>query len=135
MADATELTEFERAVLGMMLAGDDPRLEALRRQLAGCRVRSRELTGVGFYTWLAVLPGVEPASVSAGRATLGDVEATVRGLEHGAGFVLFVTNGMLDNLEGFTYDEPWPETIEGFSLRYLHQQRDLTGLGSGDSPA
>ena len=63
-------------------------------------------------------------------AHLGGVEATIEGLEHGVGFTLFLTDGWLDNLEGYTYDEPWPDTIETFSLRYWRQPRDLTGLGS-----
>jgi hypothetical protein len=34
---------------------------------------------------------------------------------------------MLDTLEGFAYDEPWPDRIMGFSLRYERQRRDNPG--------
>jgi hypothetical protein len=118
----------------MLLAGDDPRLKALRRQLAGSRVRSREFTGVGFFTNLTVPPDATRAPVGAQRVTLGDVAASMNGLAHGAGFVLFITDGMLDFLEGFTYDEPWPEIIGAFSLRYWNEDRDLAELGSLTRP-
>jgi len=32
------------------------------------------------------------------------------------GFVLFVKNGFLDFLEGFTYDERWPENIQSYKV-------------------
>jgi hypothetical protein len=31
-----------------------------------------------------------------------------KGLVHGAGFVVFIDQGRLAVLEGFTYDEDWP---------------------------
>jgi hypothetical protein len=76
---------------------------------------------------LAVPPAVK--AVGRGlRARLDDVVATIEGLEHGAGFVLFIENGLLDNLEGFTYDEPWPDRLGGYSLRYMNEERDLSDL-------
>jgi hypothetical protein len=41
------------------------------------------------------------------------------GFYHGAGFVLFVDDGVISFLEGFTYDEPWPEDAGSFELWYL----------------
>jgi hypothetical protein len=37
----------------------------------------------------------------------------------GAGFVLFLQDGMLDMLEGFTYDGAWPDRVEAFDVRRL----------------
>jgi hypothetical protein len=45
------------------------------------------------------------------------VVAEVDGLKHGAGFALWIENGMLATLEGFSYDERWPETVNRYSLR------------------
>ena len=125
--DDSGLSDLERDVLEMLLAGNDARLEQLRGQLDACRVRSREMTGVGFWTSLAVPPGIEGVGNGL-RTRLSDVVATIEGLEHGAGFVLFIENGLLDNLEGFTYDEPWPDRIGGYSLRYMNEERDLSDL-------
>jgi hypothetical protein len=51
-----------------------------------------------------------------GRLVLSDVAAEIDGAQHGAGFVLFIEDGMLDVLEGFTYDEPWPGRVERFTV-------------------
>jgi hypothetical protein len=40
------------------------------------------------------------------------------GLEHGAGFELLVKDGYLRMLEGYSYDEPWPDSIHTFDLYY-----------------
>lgn len=117
------LTPLERAVLDKLLAGDDPTLAILRAQAESAQLRSRKNTGVGFYCYFDVPDDIERI----GRATfrLGDVNATMKGLSHGAGFVLFVKDGRLDNLEGYTYDEPWPTTISDFELAYQNHPRKL----------
>jgi hypothetical protein len=111
-----ELTALERQVIATILAPDHPVMDALRRQLDAGTVAAREFTGVGFFTTLVVADGVEAAPVTRTRLHLGDVAATIEGLEHGAGFVLFVSDGVLDVLEGFAYDEPWPDAIGRFEI-------------------
>lgn len=110
-----ELSQFEKEILDAILEGDHPVLEVLRQQVRTCRVRKREFTGAGFYTWLTVPPDAPQTSPS-GTFTLSGAHAELAGLDHGAGFVLFVTNGILDNLEGFSYDEPWPETMGTYTI-------------------
>lgn len=113
-----ELTRFERAALQKLLHGDHPVLAALRHQLDSCEVSLREFTGVGFYANLEVRPSVEPAPTTHPRIQVLNVGAEISGLERGASFVVFVTDGYLDFLEGFSYDEPWPPAISEFSLFY-----------------
>jgi hypothetical protein len=113
---ADDLTPLERDVIAAILRPDHPVMNALRRQLDHCHVASRQTTGVGFYTDLDIDTDVEPARIKPGRMTLGDVEAKVEGLEHGAGFVLFVRDGFLDLLEGFSYDEPWQDVSSRYEL-------------------
>lgn len=124
-----DLLPLELAVLVKLLEGDDPRLRALQRQLQGISVESREFTGVGFYTGLVVRPSAPPAPLDVPKGTLGDVYAEIDGVEHGAGFLLFIKAGRLHLLEGFTYDEPWPEVVDGFRLTYTGgETRNLRGL-------
>ena len=104
-----DLSALERDVIATILSPDHPVMNALRRQFERCQVASREITGVGFFTNLSVPTDVEPAPVKPGRLDLGDVTATIEGLENGAGFVLFVQDGVLDVLEGFSYTEPWTD--------------------------
>ncbi len=114
------LSRLERAVVRKLLAGDHPVLAALRRQANSSRLTRRQKTGVGFFCDFQIqdeAPAVDQ------DFELGDLHAEVEGLEHGAGFVLFVRGGRLTLLEGFSYDEPWPDEIRSFSLRYLDPDR------------
>ena len=110
------MTPLERQVIATLLAPDHPVMDALRRQLDACSVASREFTGHGFFSTLVVADGVEAAPVTRKRLALGDLTAAIDGLEHGAGFVLFVRDGVLHMLEGFAYDEPWPSAIGRFEI-------------------
>lgn len=124
----TMLTPLERAVIQKLLAGDDKILGSLRRQFEAAKVIQREMTGVGFYTTFAVPPEIDrlPGNRS---FNFGDVEAEIPGLNSGAGFLLFVKDGALDFLEGYTYDEPWPDQVSSFELSYVRpDQRDLRAL-------
>jgi hypothetical protein len=56
-------------------------------------------------------PRADQREISGGIAEIG-----VQGLEHGAGRVLFVRDGQLRSLEGYTYGEPWPERPTAVSL-------------------
>jgi hypothetical protein len=48
--------------------------------------------------------------------TLNGVGVTWDGLLHGASLILFIDHGVLALLEGFTYDDPWPESMENYKL-------------------
>jgi len=122
------MNQLEQEVLEKLLAGDHPVLAALRRQLGSCVVRKREYTGCGFFTELQPERGVAPAPTSRETVWFGDVEAEIQGLEHGAGFVLRVNRGMLALLEGYSYDEPWPEEIRLYTLTYTGGSRDIGAL-------
>ena len=132
------LEPLEAAVLAMLLTGDHPVLAALRDQLAVAAIARRERTGVGFFVDFAVPAAAPRASVCTLR--FGDVEASLAGLAHGAGFVVFVDHGRLTMLEGYTYGEPWPSPVTEFALRYHDPARaglpaqlaDLAPAPAGD---
>ena len=110
-----ELTKFELAVMEHMLNGDEPNLSVLRAQLVQATI-CRTLTGVGFYVDFEVpdnCPKIAHASCH-----IGDVEAEIDGLVHGAGFVLFIADGKITQLEAYSYDEPWPENFQEYALKY-----------------
>jgi hypothetical protein len=122
----TELTELERAVLDKLLSGEHPVLNALRPQLEECRASSRKMTGCGFFTHLDVGDTRAAGDV---KLIFGDVSAEIEGMAHGAGFVLFVEHGRLSMLEGYSYDDPWPDTITSYALEYdTGDKRDWTAL-------
>jgi hypothetical protein len=113
---ADELTPLERAVLATILAPDHPVMDVLRRQFESCTVAGRQFTGHGFFTDLAVRDDVPAAPVTRQQIALGDVTGSVEGLHHGAGFVLFIRDGVLKLLEGFAYNEPWPDPVREFEI-------------------
>jgi hypothetical protein len=44
-------------------------------------------------------------------------------------FLLYIKDGVLDLLEGYSFDEPWPSSTDGFTLRFLKgEQRDWKDL-------
>jgi hypothetical protein len=97
-------------------------MDALRQQFAACRAGAREVSTAGSYTDLVVPPEIGRAPVD--RLMLGDVHADVVGMQHGAGFVLWIKGGVMTQLECFTYDEPWPgpEHVESYTLTAMHPQ-------------
>jgi hypothetical protein len=113
----TNLTTLEQQVLDMLLRGQDEVLTILRQQAQRLQVSSREMTGVGFYTEFLVPPDVPHVP---GRPTfkLRDVNGTADNVSHGLGFLLYVKDGALSMLEGYTYDEPWPDDVRGLVLTY-----------------
>lgn len=120
---AEGLTDFEKAVLEKLLVGDHPVLVRLRAQAAMARLVSRENTGVGFHCSFEMPPDVP--LVTPTNFELGDVQATIEGLEHGAGFLLFVRGGRITMLEGYSYEEPWPRDLLNVKLTYQHEPREL----------
>lgn len=50
------------------------------------------------------------------HAELMQVTADMDGVQHGVGFVLYILDGCLRQLEGSTYDEPWPASVRAFRL-------------------
>jgi len=111
----------------MFLAGDNAILAVLRAQAEHVVVSSREMTGVGFFTRL-VVEGTE-AIASGPSFKLGDVNGTANNVQHGLGFLLYVKDGVLSALEGYTYDEPWPDELHGLQLTYSDDpRRDLVQL-------
>jgi len=122
------LDRLEQAVLDKLLAGDHPVLVALREQATSARLARREYTGVGFHCHFDVGEGAPTVKKD---FHIGDVRAEMEGVAHGIGFVLIIRDGRLSMLEGYTYDEPWPSEIRGFTLRYAEAGRrsELAKLG------
>lgn len=117
------LNKLEQAVLLKQLAGDHPTLGVLRIQAERARVVERKETGVGFFCDFEVEASAPSAD---GDFQISDVHGELSGLAHGVGFVLFIRSGRLSMLEGFTFDEPWPQHLGHFELKYDREPRELS---------
>jgi hypothetical protein len=102
------IEDFERQVIGALLAGNDPLLRALRAQYAEASVRGRELNTRGFVTRFEV-----PASATAidrKLLHLDDLQVELDGVKTPLDASLHVLNGRLRSLECFVYDGVFPES-------------------------
>ena len=111
------MTGLERAVVNKLVAGKAEVFRVLRQQVSVAQVLKRELSGVGFFTEFSVPPDA-PRLPGSPTFRFGDVGAEIKGLQHGAGFLLLIEDGRLKMLEGFSYDEPWPDDVSSFTLHY-----------------
>ena len=118
MNDLYEFEQFEHLVMKKLLDGDTEELEILRAQYRHAKVTERKFSGVGFFSTFKI---DEKSLKVTGKSTirLTDIHAQCDELEHGMGFVLLVSDGMIDELEGATYDEVWPDHISNLRLVYL----------------
>lgn len=123
-----KLTPMENQVIDRLLAGEDEVLSVLREQLRHAHVSAREMTGVGFFTTLYV-PEETPRVANCLDFKLGDVIAKAQNVKHDLGFLLYIKNGALELLEGYTYDESWPSEVKDLSLAYSDgKTRDMEKL-------
>jgi hypothetical protein len=130
----SDLTELEAAVLRELFSGESPCLSALRAQVDAATVVARTMTGVGFFLEFAIPEHIPAAAIARRELRFGDVQATIPGLEHGAGFLVLIQNGKLRELEGYTYDEPWPAFVDKFALSYTDiDRKSVLSLFAKDS--
>lgn len=127
--------QLEAEVLQRLLTGEHPVLERLRDQLATSEINDRQFSGTGFYTHFKLDRIHLPRATEAKTLRIGDVAASVEELANGAGFVLFIEEGWLAFLEGYSFDEPWPQKITTFSTHYVGGKdgttRDIGALNLG----
>lgn len=119
-----KLSPFEEQVINKLLAGDSHVLAILRKQFGVATVTDRQFSGAGFVLEFNV-PTHSPIISDDASFEITDVVADISGISNGAGFVLYIRNGKLASLEGFTFDEPWPDVISDFQLRYREKIRDI----------
>jgi len=120
------ITGFDRTILDALLVGELPELAILRAQASVADLRERKMTGVGFFTNFSIPPDAPRLDV-VGQRVISGVGAELEGVAHGVGFLLFVRNGQLDVLEGFTFDEPWPTRVALRRWFYLRPRRGQEG--------
>ena len=108
----------------MLLAGPEPSLEILRSQMLSADLVERTVTGGGFYCDFLVPMGTDTLGLGV-SLELDDVHAEIPSLLRGAGFTLFVRDGVVDCLEGYSFEELWPEPITSFKLSYDSWPRNI----------
>ena len=86
------------------------------------------MTGVGFFVDI-LIPADVTRPVERPSLILSDVNGTAANVKNGMGFLLYVTDGAISMLEGYTFDEPWPLEVDGLVLAYSSgKNRDLDNV-------
>jgi hypothetical protein len=99
------LTPLENAVIEAILQGKPQSEQCLREQLRHSELRSREFNGYGFFTNLAISEHA-PRRPNLGRTLLASALVD----DQLCGFILWITDGKIDFLEGYPLGrDSWPE--------------------------
>ena len=108
-----EFTSLEQSVLKVICEMYPQDRAALESQLASATLLRRENTGAGFYTYFTVAP--PPAIAILGKRIRPGPTAKVGGLQYGMGFILWLKEGCVECLEGYSHDE----STRGFDFERL----------------
>lgn len=107
------MTALEADVMQKVMEAHPDYRDLIQAQLELATISSRRKTWFGFFLNFAVSPTTlfEPPDFE-----LNDVYGDIEGLEHGAGFLLFIRNGKLAFLEGHSHDEDWPGHVGDYEV-------------------
>lgn len=116
-------------VVEMLLSGKDEVLSILREQYKNANVVSEENDEVGFYINYQVDEATMIPDQYNSTFQIGDVDGVVDDINGAVGFVLYIKNGYLIMLEGYTnIIDRWPEIDSKIKLKYETEQRDYLSL-------
>ena len=112
----TKLTSFERQALDCMAPLFGARADAFRKQLASVAVVSRENTGVGFYTRVAV----DRDRSATLEFTRQAAHFNVEGVEGGLSVILWGDgDGFLRTVEGVTFGNNQLVDVDLSAIQFL----------------
>ena len=117
-------TPLEQAVIRRMLA--DPELKPVRLTVNfdAVKVRDRELTGIGFLTEFE--PSEQLKLFEAGFSLRwGKVGARLNAAKVETGYLVYVDDGYVTTVEGYTYGDEWPDQVEQSELYELKPGMEL----------
>ena len=96
-----KLWPIERAVLEAAAHDYQASAHALREQIATAQVTNFENTGVGFFSTVKVSPETPRLT---DQSPLDAATGSVASIPHGMGFLVFLEDGHICLIEGYTYD-------------------------------
>jgi hypothetical protein len=95
-----ELWPIERAILEAAACDYPASADVLREQIATAQVINFENTGVGFFSTVEVARKARPLT---NDSPLDAATGSIASLPHGMGFLLFLEDGYVSTIEGYTY--------------------------------
>ena len=104
------------AGMELLLRGEDPLLDRLRKQYSSARIDWVETSGTGFFAKFGWAGPPEPLHPKLRPVELGNILIASPDLASGGGLVLHVDEGRLSQLEGYSFEGPWQDPLSAFSL-------------------
>ena len=127
--DIMKHNELASRVMKMLLSGDEEVLLILREQYERANIIFEEDSGVGFYIRYQADNAIRIGDGVNNTFQIGDVDGEIDGINGAVGFVVFIKDGYLTMLEGYTNSiDKWPETDAEIKLFYNTEQRDYVSL-------
>lgn len=110
--------EFDSAALKFILKHCAPELES---DADAIEVVSRDFSGAGFFVEYKRSPN--PRCIGYNRNISTPIYADIAELKWGVGFVLYIADGEIFELEGFTHGpESWPSKITDYQFRDMRDE-------------
>ena len=102
--------EFEKIIITDIIEQYPEYKQKLQAQFEKITEQKREFSTYGFSTHYAVTSAEETLGNNK-NLQLGKCQWNINGLQHGSDYILWIKNGLISCLEGFSYNEPWPDEI------------------------
>lgn len=102
--------EFEKIIITDIIEQYPEYKQKLQAQFEKITVQKREFSTYGFSTHYAVTVAEETLGNDK-NLQLGKCQWNINGLNYGSDYILWIKNGLISCLEGFSYNEPWPNEI------------------------
>lgn len=104
------INEFEKIIITDIIEQYPQYKSRLQAQFERAVVQKREFSTYGFATHYAVTAPEETLGDDV-NLQLGMHQWRINGLQNGSDYILWVKNGYISCLEGFSYQEPWPSEV------------------------
>ena len=102
--------EFEKIIITDIIEQYPEYKQKLQAQFEKITVQKREFSTYVFSNHYAVTVAEETLGNDK-NLQLGKCQWSINGLNRGSDYILWIKNGLISCLEGFSYNEPWPNEI------------------------
>ena len=121
------LLPIERAVLEAAAHDYQASADGLRQQIATAQVTDFENSGAGFFSTVRVSP---EAPRLTDKSPLDAATGNVCGIEHGMGFLVFLDDGYVTLIEGYTNGDVSTVAIDFETVNFDIKPWSLAGAGA-----
>ena len=117
----SKLNKLEIEVLNHYLDSKGIEKEYFGKNFETIEVIERRIIGSGYMVEIKTDKSLEDRGVLNDRGG-GDLEGVINN-KIAVGFVVYVDDGMLNAIEGYTFEEVWPENISDYTITRNENKR------------